>query len=98
MVPDFKILFSRRYPGGRMGGGGFNFIRVSPCYSQPKIKTTTVEVEVTIFYNHEKETWLDSRNPAFKVSMTPECDPEELEREFDDFETFYHWYRGHDNG
>jgi hypothetical protein len=56
-----------------------------------------VEVEMTIRYDHEKEMWLDSKNKAFKVSMTPEGDPAELEREFDDFETFYHWYRGSDN-
>ena len=47
-----------------------------------------------IYYDHEHETWLDSQNPAFIVSMTPECDPTELEREFDDFEDWYHWYRG----
>lgn len=52
---------------------------------------------MTIRYDHEKEMWLDSKNKAFKVSMTPEGDPAELEREFDDFETFYHWYRGSDN-
>jgi len=50
-----------------------------------------------IYYDHHNEQWFDSQNPAFKVSMTPEGDPAELEREFHDFEEFYNWYRGKDN-
>jgi hypothetical protein len=47
-----------------------------------------------IYYDHHNEQWLDSQNEAFKVTMTPDGDPAELEREFDDFEDWYHWYRG----
>ncbi len=50
-----------------------------------------------IFYDHETETWLDKKNPAFKIPMTPEVDTNELEREFECFEDFYHWFRGYDN-
>jgi len=75
---------------------GFDFIRVQESNSFEKIEKTVMETKM-IFYDHENEQWLDSQNEAFKVSMTPEGDPKELEREFYDFEDWYHWYRGSDN-
>ena len=52
---------------------------------------------MTILYDFENEQWVDTENKKFKISMTPDGDPEELERKFHDFEEFYHFYRGNDN-
>jgi len=49
-----------------------------------------------IYYDHEHEQWLDSQNPSFLVFMSAK-DVTEPEISFDDFETFYHYYRSKDN-
>lgn len=51
---------------------------------------------MTILYDYENEQWVDTKNKEFKIEMTPDGDTEELERQFDDFEDWYCWYRGKD--
>ena len=43
-----------------------------------------------IFYDHEVESWIDDQ--GFCVAMTPECDPEELLKTFQNSQEFWKWY------
>jgi hypothetical protein len=45
-----------------------------------------------IYYNWEYESWLDENQDNFRVGMTPEGDPKDLEKEFDSPEKFWEWY------
>ena len=46
-----------------------------------------------IWYNYEKEAWVDDKDPLFKISMSCEDDgTDDLDREYSSRAEFLEWY------
>lgn len=45
-----------------------------------------------VIYNQMQEAWVDTEDPEFKVSMSPEGHPDIYKQEYKDQAAFQDWY------